>query len=910
MSEETWKDYKEKKHSKPLPLKGIRVLEVCTLLLGPAGPGFAAEMGAEVIKCEFPPMGDTCRDLTPFGYRFREQGVAFAHMNTNKYFLGLDLHKAEAQEVFHELAAKADVIENNLRPGVMESWNIGYQQIKKINPSIIYLAKNGFGQWGRYAEENRPSNDGASQAFSGYAWLSSFSSQPPLKSRLYICDNYGALMGELAVLAALHHRERTGKGQFIELSQSEAIMRAMTWVWPYQQITGKVAMPAGNRDVSICPADTFRCAGDSFVAIAAPTPEEFNGLCTAMGRPELAQDPRFRDHLTRLKENNATAILQIIAEWARNKKPQEIEKLAEKHGFAASNIYTTKDVVEDKHFRARGFMTEVNDALLGKYLDHEFPVMMSQSPPRVEWGVRAVGFDNEYIMTEVLGKTEAEIKKLYHCGALGKWADVPTRRPPSGWDGKSGLRTPLDLSPKGTRPASANSNQGKKERLSQEEITAWTNWVKERDDPTIAHTRPEALDDITVLDLSYKSFAGCYCSSMLAEFGAKVLRIEPPEGDPVRTCTPYGILHKGEGLNYLTEGRNKHHITLNLEKPEGREILKSLVKQADVLIETYRPDVMDGWGIGYEQLKEINPKLIFASITAYGQFGPMSRRRMPDYDNIAQARSGAQSATGEVMPEGKSYDECPWAVPTKAGPWIGWCQPGTFMAVGILAALHWRKTSGQGQALDVATAESYARFDDYAALWYQETGIVCERFGSLDVAGWLYCFAPTKDGAVFLGGLRLEMWQAFADMLGKWDEWDAASWKTLQVFMRQDEQLKWAPLVFAETRKYTNQELVNMSIEYSKKGRLAPITPVVAPVCSPDEPMQDANWLERGMFTPVKDPLYGELVVAQAQHKMTETPIRTKWVCQPVGHDNKSVYAKYMGFSQAKLDELKKAGVI
>jgi CoA:oxalate CoA-transferase len=438
----------------------------------------------------------------------------------------------------------------------------------------------------------------------------------------------------------------------------------------------------------------------------------------------------------------------------------------------------------------------------------------------------------------------------------------------------------------------------------------WPDWIRERDDPRIARTKPEALDDITVLDLSYKNFAGCYCSSMLSEFGAKVLRIEPPEGDFIRSCTPYGILYKGEGLNYLTEGRNKHHITLNLQKPEGREILKSLVKQADVLIETYKPGVMDGWGIGYEQLKEISPKLIFASITAYGQFGPMSQSRIPDYDNIAQARSGIQSGTGEVMPEGKGYDECPWAVPTKAGPWIGWAQPGTFMAVGILAALHWRWMTGEGQALDVASAEAYARFDDYAALWYEGSGTVAERFGSLDIAAWLYCFAPTKDGAVFLGGLRLEMWQAFADMVGKWDEWGAADWTNLTVFTEKEQQLKWAPLVFAETRKYTNEELVNMSIEYTRKGRLAPITPVVAPVCSPEETMKDANWLDRGIFTPVKDPVYGELIVAQAQHKMSETPVRTKWVCQPEGHDNEKIYSEYLEFNSAKLAGLKKEGII
>jgi crotonobetainyl-CoA:carnitine CoA-transferase CaiB-like acyl-CoA transferase len=439
MAEGTWKDYREKKHSKPLPLRGIRVLEVCTLLLGPSGPGALARMGAEVIKCEMPPLGDTLRSLVPFGYWFREQSTSFIRPNPNKYWLGLDLHKAEGQELFRELAAKVDIIEENQRPGVMEGWNVGYRQIKEINPSIIYISKTGFGQWGQYARENRPSNDGAAQAMSGYAWMSRFPGQRPLKSRLYICDSYGALMGEVAVLAALHYRKRTGKGQFIELSQSESIMRAMSWIWPYLHITGRPAMPAGNGDVSICPAGTFRCADDTFLALAAPSPEEFRGLCIAMDRPELAEDPRFKDHLTRLQEENAAGILGIIADWVRTKTPAEVEALAEKHGFAASHLYNIKDVVEDKHFRERGFVTEVDDPVVGPFLDYEFPAMMSRTPPRVSWSIRPVGFDNEYVMTQYLGKGEDEIKKLYECGALGKWTDVLGRRPPSDWDGKAGL---------------------------------------------------------------------------------------------------------------------------------------------------------------------------------------------------------------------------------------------------------------------------------------------------------------------------------------------------------------------------------------------------------------------------------------------------------------------------------------
>jgi len=446
--------------------------------------------------------------------------------------------------------------------------------------------------------------------------------------------------------------------------------------------------------------------------------------------------------------------------------------------------------------------------------------------------------------------------------------------------------------------------------MTEMEEGVWADWVRERDDPKVAGAKPEALDDITILDLSYNSYGGCFCTSMLAEFGAEVLRVEPPEGDFIRQCTPYGVLHKGEGLNYLSEGRNKFHITLNLDKPEGREMLKSLVAQVDVLVETYCPGVMDDWGVGYEVLKEINPRLIFASITAHGQFGPMSHNRMPDYDNIIQARSANQYDTGEMLPEGMCYDELPWAVPTKAGPWIGSVQAGTFMAVGILAALHWREVTGEGQALDVASAESYASLEDWASIWYQGEGVVNERFGNLNTGGWLYCFAPTKDGAVFLGGLRLEMWQAFADMVGKWDEWDAASWKDLASFSEKEVQLKWAELVYAETRKYTNEELVEMSVEYTKNGRLAPITPVVAPVCSPEETMKDANWLERGVFAPVDDPVYGELVVAQEQYKLTETPIRTKWVCRPVGYDNAHIYLKYIGLGPKRLKELKEGDII
>ena len=293
--------------------------------------------------------------------------------------------------------------------------------------------------------------------------------------------------------------------------------------------------------------------------------------------------------------------------------------------------------------------------------------------------------------------------------------------------------------------------------------------------------------------------AGCYCSSLLAELGAETIRIEPPGGDLVRTYSPNGIMVKDTGLAYLQEGRNKHHVTLNMETAEGREMFKCFVGAADVLIETYPAGKMDAWGLGYEELSKINPRLIMCSITGFGQFGPESGRAQYDYDNVSQARSAVQYCTGEVLPEGKTVKDMPYAVPTKAGPHIAWAVSGTFGAMGILSALYHRDMTGEGQAIDICTPEAYGRLHDYQLMWYAHAGVTAERFGSLDTALWLYGFYPTKDGGVFLGGLRLEMWKAFVDIIGKYDEWKAEEWTTLAPFMKKDWQLKYQAMINPET---------------------------------------------------------------------------------------------------------------
>ena len=228
--------------------------------------------------------------------------------------------------------------------------------------------------------------------------------------------------------------------------------------------------------------------------------------------------------------------------------------------------------------------------------------------------------------------------------------------------------------------------------MSGEEELSWFKWAEEATHPGQAAKKPEALDDLLVLDVSHAHIGGLVCSSMLAEMGARVIRIEPPSGDLARQFTPFGIRHQDTGLGYLAEGRNKHHITLNLQDPQGQDIFKSFARHADVVIETFKPGTMDAWGIGYRQLQPLNPRIIYAALASYGQFGPKAGTGRPGSEITNQAYSGLVQINGEPESDGPAEH----AVPTKVGSWYGWYAEGLFGAYGILLALNFRAGYRQG----------------------------------------------------------------------------------------------------------------------------------------------------------------------------------------------------------------------
>ena len=430
---------------------------------------------------------------------------------------------------------------------------------------------------------------------------------------------------------------------------------------------------------------------------------------------------------------------------------------------------------------------------------------------------------------------------------------------------------------------------------------SWSRVAKGMTDPRLAHEKPEALGDLRVLDCSSGNFAALFCSSILAEFGAEVIRVEPPEGDVARLFSPEGLRHGGTGLAYLVEARNKRHITLNLERAEGRQLLVRLARHVDVIIEGFRPGQMDAWGIGYRQLSKLNPRLIYLAFSTHGQFGPKAASAIPDYDITDQALSGVLYTTGE--PEGQGPPES--AVPTKQGNWIAWYAGGGWGAFAVMAALVWRWSSGRGQFIDCSPAEAEMRFTDYDVHWYHSHRRVRERVGALNTCVFPYTLVKTRDSYSFIAGFSDINWTGLTNIIGRTD--------LKERYPTTRDRLQNSKLLHGELEAWaaglTSQEILDRVQDYMLEKR-GPGTVVTAPLNRPADTLGEPHWWERGVFQKVEDPDYGLLLLQAPPWKMSRTPPRIKWACRPVGADNETVYLRYLGLGKERLRALKSRGVV
>jgi crotonobetainyl-CoA:carnitine CoA-transferase CaiB-like acyl-CoA transferase len=429
----------------------------------------------------------------------------------------------------------------------------------------------------------------------------------------------------------------------------------------------------------------------------------------------------------------------------------------------------------------------------------------------------------------------------------------------------------------------------------------WPQYAKTASDPTRVHDKPEALDDLRVLDCSSGNFAALFTSSILAEFGAEVIRVEPPSGDVARLFSPEGMLHRKTGLPYLVEARNKRHITLNLRGEEGRLLFARLARHVDVVIESELPGQMDDWGIGYRQLSLLNPRLIYLAFSMHGQFGPRAAQVMPDYDITDQALSGVPYVTGE--PEGQGPPET--SAPTKQGNWIAWYVGGGFGALATLAALHWRWQSGRGQFIDLTPSEAEMRFSDSGVTWYHAAQRVQERVGGLHIQVFPYTLIKTRDSYSFVAGFSDINFTGLTNIMERPD--------LKERFATTKDRIKKARELHQELEKWsatlTSEEILERFQDYMLNKR-GPGTVATARLNRPQDTLAEPHWWERGVFQKVDDPDYGELLLQAPPWKMSRTPPRIKWACRPVGADNEHVFLKYLGLGKERLRTLKAEGVV
>jgi crotonobetainyl-CoA:carnitine CoA-transferase CaiB-like acyl-CoA transferase len=430
----------------------------------------------------------------------------------------------------------------------------------------------------------------------------------------------------------------------------------------------------------------------------------------------------------------------------------------------------------------------------------------------------------------------------------------------------------------------------------------WSEWVRSRTAPGQAAARPEALDHLRVLDCARANFGGLFCSSLLAELGAEVIRVEPPDGDPARRFSPQGRMVEDAGLAYLVEGRNKLAVTCALEHEEGRALFRRLVGRVDVVVETFRPGELDAGGIGYRQCAAEHPGLVWVALATHGQFGPRARQPIPDYDVTNQALSGVVFATGE-MAAGPA--PAPSEVPTKIGAWMGWYAAGAWAAFGTLLAVRHRRRTGRGQLVDVSGAESLMRLCNYNLVWHAMSGKQLFRVGNVDLGISPYGIVRTRDGYAFLAGFSDVNFRALCAIM---ERPDLPADPRFATFLDRARLANMVPLQTEIERwssRYTAAEILQKVQAWRGPGVVA-----TAKAQSPGEVLAEAHWWERGGLQVVEDPVYGRLLLQAPPVHLTETPARIRWACRPAGADNELVYGKYLGLGRGALADLRSRGII
>lgn len=394
------------------PLDGVRVLEVGQLVAGPFAGSILGYFGAEVIKVEPPGKGDPLRV-----WRILDHGTSlwWRSLGRNKKCITLNLHTAKGRQLTRQLADCSDVLIENFRPGTMEKWGMGPEELKRTNPGLIYARISGYGQTGPYA--TRPGFASVCEAIGGFRYLNGFPDSPPVRPNLSMGDTLAGLHAVVGILLAYIQRNKPshGQGQVVDVAIYEAVFNMLEAVVPEYDGAGMVREPSGSTLTGIVPTNTYLCRNGKYVVIGGNGDSIFRRLMCTAGRPDMAEDPRLTDNTGRVA--NEREIDAAISAWTASLDAEEVLQQLQEASVPAGPIYSVADMMRDPHFHARGLFQDVE--VDGKPL--KIPALVPQlsaTPGSTEWPGAELGTHNQEILTGLLGLSAAELDGLRNEGVI------------------------------------------------------------------------------------------------------------------------------------------------------------------------------------------------------------------------------------------------------------------------------------------------------------------------------------------------------------------------------------------------------------------------------------------------------------------------------------------------------------
>ena len=389
------------------PLEGLRVVEMGQLLAGPFAGTVLGYFGAEVIKVE-PPTGDPIRQ-----WREVRDGMSlwYHSLARNKKSVTLDLKSDKGRKIAFDLLTKADVVVENFRPGAMESWGLGPEDVKPHNPGIIYARISGYGQTGPFSE--KPGYASVTEGYGGFRYINGEPGKPPIRPNISLGDTAAAIQAAMGVLLAVIQRQKTGSGQVVDVALYEAIFNMLEGIVPEYDGAGVVREPSGTTITGIVPTNTYLCSDGKHVVIGGNGDSIFKRLMKEAGREDMADDPELEHNPGRVIHQER--IDQALADWCQQHTSADIIAKLESARVPVGPIYSVEDMMTDPHYIARGMFEEVD--VNGKAL--KIPAIspkLSDTPGRTDWPGAQIGAHNQEILGDLLGLSPETLKQLHQDG--------------------------------------------------------------------------------------------------------------------------------------------------------------------------------------------------------------------------------------------------------------------------------------------------------------------------------------------------------------------------------------------------------------------------------------------------------------------------------------------------------------